>query len=81
MPNAIDTRIAEVLRNVAEQPDSFEISGDQRLNADLGIDSLKFIDVIVHVEAAFDIELGDDFSRDLVTVADLDQYIAGIAAK
>ncbi|WP_392971401.1 acyl carrier protein [Streptomyces sp. LN245] len=81
MSNAIDSRISDVLRSVAERPDTFEISGEQRLNADLGIDSLKFIDVIVHVEAAFDIELGDDFSRDLVTVADLDTYIAGIAAK
>ncbi len=81
MSTTIDSRIADVLRSVAELPETSEISGEQRLNADLGIDSLKFIDVIVHIEAAYDIELGDDFSRDLVTVADLDRYITENAAK
>lgn len=81
MSSNIDSRVADVLRSVAERPGSFEISGDQHLSADLGIDSLKFIDVIVQVEAEFDIELGDDFPRDLATVADLGQHIAAVIAK
>ncbi|MCX4578659.1 acyl carrier protein [Streptomyces sp. NBC_01571] len=72
----IDGRISEILKQIAELPDSFEISADQDLRADLDIDSLKLIDVVVQVEAALDIELGDDFSRDLVTVGDLQRHVS-----
>ncbi|MER5406178.1 acyl carrier protein [Streptomyces sp. NPDC002769] len=72
----IDGRISEILKQIAELPDSFEISADQDLRADLDIDSLKLIDVVVQVEAALDIELGDEFSRDLVTVGDLQRHVS-----
>ncbi|MFJ2396481.1 acyl carrier protein [Streptomyces sp. NPDC087843] len=72
----IDGRISEILKQIAELPDSFEISADQNLRADLDIDSLKLIDVVVQVEAALDIELGDEFSRDLVTVGDLQRHVS-----
>ncbi|MFD8418893.1 acyl carrier protein [Streptomyces sp. NPDC059466] len=72
----IDGRISEILKQIAELPDSFEISADQDLRVDLDIDSLKLIDVVVQVEAALDIELGDEFSRDLVTVGDLQRHVS-----
>lgn len=76
MPNSIvDERICEVLKQIAELPESFEISAEQDLKADLNIDSLKLIDVVVQVEAVLDIELGDEFSRDLVTVGDLQRQV------
>jgi acyl carrier protein len=74
--SVIDKRISEVLKQIAELPDSFEISADQDLRADLDIDSLKLIDVVVQMEAALDIELGDEFSRDLVTVGDLQRHVS-----
>ena len=74
--SVIDGRISGVLKQIAELPDSFEISADQDLRADLDIDSLKLIDVVVQVEAALDIELGDEFSRDLVTVGDLQRHVS-----
>ncbi|MEU0131820.1 MULTISPECIES: acyl carrier protein [unclassified Streptomyces] len=74
--SVIDGRISEVLKQIAELPDSFEVSADQNLRADLDIDSLKLIDVVVQVEAALDIELGDEFSRDLVTVGDLQRHVS-----
>ncbi|OPG03925.1 hypothetical protein B1R27_26975 [Streptomyces sp. GKU 895] len=76
----VDERIAAVLRQVAELPDSFRIEGSQELKADLGIDSLKMIDVIIQVEGELGIEMGDDFSRDLLTVADLERYASELAA-
>jgi acyl carrier protein len=80
MPALVDERIAAVLRQVAELPDSFRIEGPQELKADLGIDSLKMIDVIIQVEGELGIEMGDDFSRDLLTVADLERYASELAA-
>lgn len=72
----IDERISEVLKEIAELPESFEISAGQDLKADLNIDSLKLIDIVVQVEAVLDIELGDEFSRDLVTVGDLQRQVS-----
>ncbi|MFJ8585141.1 acyl carrier protein [Streptomyces sp. NPDC093595] len=75
MSNHVEEQISAVLKEVAELPDDFTISPDQELKSDLNIDSLKLIDVIVQVEAALDVEIGDEFSRDLVTVADLQRYV------
>ncbi|ATL29578.1 acyl carrier protein [Streptomyces formicae] len=72
----IDERISEVLKEIAELPESFEIAAEQDLKADLNIDSLKLIDIVVQVEAVLDIELGDEFSRDLVTVGDLQRQVS-----
>ncbi|MFJ2773518.1 acyl carrier protein [Streptomyces sp. NPDC087300] len=72
----IDGRISEVLKEIAELPESFEISAEQDLKADLNIDSLKLIDIVVQVEAVLDVELGDEFSRDLVTVGDLQRQVS-----
>ncbi|MCX5141181.1 MULTISPECIES: acyl carrier protein [unclassified Streptomyces] len=80
MPEIVDDRIAEVLRRVAELPDSFEIKGSQELKADLAIDSLKMIDVIIQVEGELGIEMGDDFSRELLTVTDLQHHAERLAA-
>ncbi|MFG2475809.1 acyl carrier protein [Streptomyces fagopyri] len=74
--DVIDGRISEVLKQIAELPDSFAITADQDLKTDLNIDSLKLIDVVVQVEAVLDVELGDDFSRDLVTVGDLQRHVS-----
>ncbi|WP_189958163.1 acyl carrier protein [Streptomyces alanosinicus] len=74
--NVIDGRISEVLKQIAELPESFEITADQDLKTDLNIDSLKLIDVVVQVEAVLDVELGDEFSRDLVTVGDLQRHVS-----
>ncbi|MFF9865968.1 MULTISPECIES: acyl carrier protein [unclassified Streptomyces] len=75
MSNHVEEQISAVLKQVAELPDSFTIAPEQELKSDLNIDSLKLIDVIVQVEAALDVEIGDEFSRDLVTVADLQRYV------
>lgn len=72
----VNGRICEALRQIAELPESLEITADQELGTDLSIDSLKLVDVVIRVEAALDVELGDDFfSLNLVTVGDLQRYV------
>lgn len=75
MSQSIDPRIADILRTVAEQPESFEISGEQDLKEDLGLDSLLLIDVVINIEAELGIDMGDDFSRDMHTVSELDEAV------
>ncbi|MFC1758974.1 acyl carrier protein [Planctomycetota bacterium] len=43
--------------------------------AELGVDSLSFLELIVDVEKKFGIFLGPDDAMDLVTVGDLEDYI------
>lgn len=78
MPDSIiiDDRISEVLKRIAGLPGSFQITADHDLKADLDIDSLKMIDVVVQVEAVLDAELGDDFAHDVVTVGDFQRYVS-----
>ncbi|PCG84420.1 acyl carrier protein [Streptomyces sp. WZ.A104] len=80
MSEAIDNKIAAILKQVAELPDSFEVKAEQDLKADLEIDSLKLIDVVVLVEAELDIEIGDEFAGQIVTVADLQRQVDSLVA-
>jgi len=70
--------VRSILMKVAELPSDFQISQDQELRGDLGIDSIKMIDVVLNVEVMLDVELGDDFSNELVTVKDLEQRVASL---
>ena len=72
---AVDERVSEVLKQIGELPESFAISADQNLKVDLNIDSLQLIDVIVQIEACLGIEFGDEFSRDIITVGDLQRHV------
>jgi len=72
----VNDRISEILKQIAELPDSLKITADQELETDLNIDSLKLVDIVVRVEAALDIELGDEFfSENFVTVGDFQRYV------
>ena len=72
----VNDRICEALKQIAELPESHQITADQELNTDLSIDSLKLVDVVIRVEAALGVELGDEFfSLSLVTVGDLQRYV------
>jgi len=72
------TEIHSILKKVAELPADYQVSREQELRGDLGIDSIKMIDVVLNVEAMLDVELGDDFSDQLVTVNDLEQRVASL---
>jgi acyl carrier protein len=78
MPEQPDERIAAVLRRIAELPNSAPVTSEHKLKADLGIDSLMLIDVVVQLEADLDIDLGDDFTENIITVGDLQRHIGGV---
>ena len=44
--------------------------------SDLGIDSMRALDLVAEVEARFDVEIPDARIRDLATVGDLIAFIA-----
>jgi acyl carrier protein len=48
--------------------------------ADLGIDSLDFVDLIFRIEDRFDLKVKDDVPRTLVTLADVAAYIDELLA-
>ncbi|WP_405825408.1 phosphopantetheine-binding protein [Streptomyces sp. NBC_01390] len=66
-----DTRFEAILRSVAELPEDLVITGEQNLRSELGVDSLKLMDLIVNLEGEYSIELSDDVSADVRTVEEL----------
>ena len=62
--------IAEVL-NVDEN----EITRDTRFTDDLGADSLDIFQIIMGIEAAFDVEISADDAEKIVTVGDAVEQI------
>jgi len=67
----LDARFEEILRSVGELPSALALAGDQDLRGDLGMDSLKLMDLIVHLEAEYDVEFGDDAMNGITTVEQL----------
>jgi acyl carrier protein len=48
--------------------------------ADLGIDSLDFVDLIFKIEDRFGLKIKEDVPRSLVTLGDVAAYIDGLLA-
>jgi acyl carrier protein len=67
----MDTRFTDILKSVAELEESFTITGEQDLQADLEIDSLRLIDVVLNVEREFKVELSEEALAQAVTVGQL----------
>ena len=80
MSDILDERIVKTLRGVAELPEEFEITGEQNLRSELGIDSLGMIDLVMHLEEALGIKIGEDSISNFATVADLQRYVRELSA-
>ena len=52
-----------------------ELSDDMRFVEDLNADSLDKVEMIMLIEDAFNIEVDDADSEDILTIADLDGFI------
>jgi acyl carrier protein len=50
---------------------SYEISVNTNLHKDLGIDSLELLELVILIEAAFEIDISDDELDNISTVADI----------
>ena len=55
--------------------DSSELDLDTRLREDLGLSSLKTVDLVVRIEDAFDISVSDDDLSSLQTIGDVVEVI------
>ncbi|WLQ63435.1 MULTISPECIES: acyl carrier protein [Streptomyces] len=66
-----DARFEAILRSVAEITEDLVITSEQNLRNELGVDSLKLMDLIVNLESEYSIELSDDVSANVATVEEL----------
>lgn len=66
-----DARFRAILRSVAEITEDLVITSEQNLRNELGVDSLKLMDLIVNLESEYSIELSDDVSANVATVEEL----------
>ncbi|MFD4553527.1 acyl carrier protein [Streptomyces sp. NPDC058469] len=74
MSDVLDEKISKVIKQIAELPEEFEVTGQQNLRQ-LGIDSLGMIDLVMHMEAVLNIKIGEDSINNFATVADLQRYV------
>ena len=77
----LDPRFLQILREVAELDRTFQIEPEQDLKHDLGIDSLKLIDIVLAVERSFGAELSEDALSQLQTVGSLWEEVAKSLSK
>lgn len=57
------------------------VNEDTNITADLGIDSIDVMEIIMNIEAKYDIRLEDDKIKDLQTVKDLLSYVSTLIKK
>lgn len=55
--------------------DAALVTPETKISADLGVDSISFINAIMALEDAFEIEMDEDRLKKLVTVNDLCAYV------
>ena len=70
----LDTLI-DVLHEVGEVPPA-SVTMDSDLSADLDLDSLLMVEVMIAAEEAFGVVVPDDVVADLTTVGDLVRHVA-----
>jgi acyl carrier protein len=70
----------EIIDFVKSEVNDVDLTPESILQ-DAGLDSLKFMSVVFKIEARFDIELQEEDSDDLWTVADLTALVAGRIAE
>lgn len=67
--------LTEVIEEIAG-PRSVEITRDAAFDADLGLDSLTMVEIIVVAEERFDIKIPDSAFADMTTVGEAVDFIA-----
>lgn len=67
----MDQRFIAILKSVGELSSDVAVSADSRLQEDIGIDSLKLIDIVLQLENEFGINLSEDTLAQAKTAGDL----------
>ena len=52
-----------------------EVQPDKALRADLGVDSLSLVEIVVATEEQFGVRIPDEDAKQLVTVGDYVEYV------
>lgn len=55
--------------------DESSISDDSKIVEDLGADSLHTVELVMKIENAYDIEIPDEDTDNLITIGDVKKYI------
>ena len=55
------------------------VTPQTKISADLGVDSISFINAVMALEDAFEIEMDEDRLKKLVTIEDLTKYVEELA--
>ena len=72
-------QILEILKPLV--PEGLEITTETALVTDLGLDSLKVMKILEHLEDSFDISIPINILSDIRTLGDLEQQIQKINRK
>jgi len=73
-----DRLTAELVTALDLDADSPLLAADTRLRDDLGLSSLRTVDLIIRLEDTFDIAVCDDDLAGLVTLGDLAELVEGL---
>ncbi len=73
-----DPRLARILKKIGELDDSLAVNAAHDLRADLDIDSLRMIDVVLAVEKEFGVEVDVDALARVKTAGELQLAIEGL---
>lgn len=68
-------KVIDILMNYTENEPE-EITGETDLQADLGLNSLDVMSIIVEFEDTFGIKIPDEDITGLMTVGDIEAYLA-----
>lgn len=63
-----------IVEEVADLP-AEEVTPDKALRADLGVDSLSLVEIVVATEERFGVRIPDEDAKHLHTVADYVSYV------
>jgi acyl carrier protein len=74
----IEVLVLACLQLMADREKSLPVKLDDHLEADLGIDSLEKIDVMMNLEDLFDVEIPDKAMATLFTAKDIVEYLKSV---
>ncbi|MEV8371272.1 acyl carrier protein [Kribbella sp. NPDC056861] len=75
----MNAKFEEIIREIGEVEESVVVDETQRFEADLNVDSLKLLDIIVNVEAEFEVEI--EMIHRFATVGDLWKHVESLKAE
>jgi acyl carrier protein len=75
----LQAELASIVQEVADVP-AADVLPDKALRADLGLDSLAMVEVVVATEEKFDVRIPDEDVPTLRTVGDYVAYVQRVRA-